>query len=97
MFPRSLAPINFPTTTITRCARGIPLPDLIEVTGIRPDGALIPSSSVGNNKTWLDRTKHVILEANRWQNAALDGMHDIYYGTALPLKGAEHFRARVDR
>jgi succinyl-CoA:acetate CoA-transferase len=26
----------------------------------------------------------VILEVNRWQNAALDGMHDIYYGTALP-------------
>jgi succinyl-CoA:acetate CoA-transferase len=57
---------------------------LIEVTGIRPDGALIPSSSVGNNKTWLDRASSVILEVNHWQNAALDGMHDLYYGTALP-------------
>ena len=27
---------------------------LIEVAGITADGALIPSSSVGNNKTWLD-------------------------------------------
>lgn len=57
---------------------------LIELTAIRPDGALIPSSSVGNNKTWLDRAEQVILEVNRWQNPALEGMHDIYYGTALP-------------
>ncbi|MTD99464.1 succinate CoA transferase [Paracoccus sp. YIM 132242] len=57
---------------------------VIEVTGIRPDGTLIPSSSVGNNKTWLDRARKVILEVNRWQNPALEGMHDIYYGTRLP-------------
>jgi succinyl-CoA:acetate CoA-transferase len=57
---------------------------IIEVAGIGPDGRLIPSSSVGNNKTWLDRAGKVILEVNRWQNAALEGMHDIYYGTALP-------------
>ena len=57
---------------------------VIEVTGIRADGSLIPSSSVGNNKTWLDRASRVILEVNRWQNPALEGMHDIYYGTALP-------------
>jgi succinyl-CoA:acetate CoA-transferase len=57
---------------------------VVEVSGIRPDGALVPSSSVGNNKTWLDRARHVILEVNSWQNAALEGMHDIYYGTALP-------------
>ncbi|SNS39164.1 succinyl-CoA:acetate CoA-transferase [Sphingomonas laterariae] len=57
---------------------------VIEVTGIRPDGALIPSSSIGNNKTWLDRAGQIILEVNSWQNPALEGMHDIYYGTALP-------------
>ncbi|ATY33566.1 acetyl-CoA hydrolase/transferase family protein [Sphingomonas psychrotolerans] len=57
---------------------------VIEVTGVRADGKLIPSSSVGNNKTWLDRASKVILEVNRWQNPALEGMHDIYYGTALP-------------
>jgi succinyl-CoA:acetate CoA-transferase len=57
---------------------------VIEVSGIRPDGSLIPSSSVGNNKTWLDRARQVILEVNRWQNPLLEGMHDIYYGTALP-------------
>lgn len=57
---------------------------VIEVTGIREDGALIPSSSVGNNKTWLDQASKVILEVNAWQNPALEGVHDIYYGTALP-------------
>jgi succinyl-CoA:acetate CoA-transferase len=57
---------------------------VVEVSGITDDGALIPSSSVGNNKTWLDRAERVILEVNRWQNPALEGMHDIYYGTALP-------------
>ena len=57
---------------------------VVEVAGITADGGLIPSSSVGNNKTWLDRAEQVILEVNRWQNPALEGMHDIYYGTHLP-------------
>ena len=57
---------------------------LVEVSAILPDGSLVPSSSVGNNKTWLDRADRVILEVNRWQHPALHGMHDIYYGTALP-------------
>src|SRR4029453_8719643 len=57
---------------------------LIEVSGITADGALIPSSSVGNNKTWIDQADAVILEVNAWQSSELDGMHDIYYGTALP-------------
>src|SRR5215211_7402303 len=57
---------------------------LVEVSGITADGDLIPSSSIGNNKTWLDQADAVILEVNAWQSADLDGMHDIYYGTALP-------------
>ncbi|KZC41683.1 UNVERIFIED_ORG: acetyl-CoA hydrolase, partial [Rhodanobacter sp. FW104-R5] len=57
---------------------------LIEVAGILPDGRLVPSTSVGNNKTWLDLADKVILEVNRRQPEGLDGMHDIYYGTALP-------------
>jgi succinyl-CoA:acetate CoA-transferase len=57
---------------------------LVEVTGILEDGRLIPSSSVGNNKTWLEQADKVILEVNSWQNPRLEGMHDIYYGTHLP-------------
>jgi succinyl-CoA:acetate CoA-transferase len=44
----------------------------------------VPSSSVGNNKTWLDQAERVILEVNEWQPRELEGFHDIYYGTALP-------------
>jgi len=57
---------------------------LIEVAGIREDGSLIPSSSIGNNKTWIEQADKVILEVNSKQNAKLEGMHDIYYGTAMP-------------
>ena len=42
---------------------------VVEVSGITEDGALIPSSSVGNNKTWLDQAERVILEVNSWQPA----------------------------
>jgi len=57
---------------------------VVEVTAITEDGHLVPSSSVGNNKTWLEQADRVILEVNRWQPSALEGMHDVYYGTALP-------------
>ena len=57
---------------------------VIEVAGITEQGALIPSSSIGNNKTWIDLADRVILEGNHGQSAGLDGMHDVYYGTALP-------------
>jgi succinyl-CoA:acetate CoA-transferase len=57
---------------------------VVEVSGITEDGKLIPSSSIGNNKTWLDRADKIILEVNSWQSLELEGMHDVYYGTALP-------------
>jgi Acetyl-CoA hydrolase len=57
---------------------------VVEVSAIREDGSLVPSTSVGNNKTWLDLARKVIVEVNDWQPAGVDGMHDIYYGTALP-------------
>lgn len=59
---------------------------VIEVAGVLPDGRLIPSTSVGNNKTWLDQADKIILEVNRHQPLALEGMHDIYYGTQRPPK-----------
>lgn len=57
---------------------------IVEVSGITETGELIPSASVGNNKTWLDVADRVILEVNSWVPDAMAGMHDIYYGTALP-------------
>ncbi len=57
---------------------------VVEVAGVLEDGRLIPSSSIGNNKTWLDQADKVILEVNSWQDRRLEGMHDVYYGTNLP-------------
>jgi succinyl-CoA:acetate CoA-transferase len=57
---------------------------VIEAVGLTGDGELIPSTSVGNNKTWIDQASKVIVEINASQSMELDGMHDIYYGTALP-------------
>lgn len=57
---------------------------VVEVTGITEEGHLIPSSSIGNNKTWLDMADKVILEVNSMQSPLLEGMHDVYYGTHLP-------------
>lgn len=51
---------------------------LIEVTAIRKDGVLVPSSSIGCNHAWLAQAKQVILEVNSWQSAQLEGMHDVY-------------------
>jgi succinyl-CoA:acetate CoA-transferase len=57
---------------------------VVEVAAILEDGRLVPSSSIGNNKTWLDLADKVILEVNSAHARELEGMHDVYYGTALP-------------
>jgi succinyl-CoA:acetate CoA-transferase len=57
---------------------------VVEVAGVREDGSLIPATSIGNNKTWLDLADKIILEVNSWQSLELEGIHDIYYGTRLP-------------
>ncbi|MGW5072044.1 acetyl-CoA hydrolase/transferase family protein [Rhodococcus sp. NPDC004095] len=57
---------------------------VVEVSGITESGELIPSASIGNNKTWLDVADRIILEVNSWVPEAMEGMHDVYYGTALP-------------
>lgn len=57
---------------------------VIEVTGVTEEGHLIPSTSVGNNVSWVEHAKGVILEVNSWQNEKFEGMHDIYRGIAMP-------------
>ena len=57
---------------------------IIEVTAILEDGRIVPSSSMGNNTTWINRADKVILEVNSAQPLELEGMHDIYYGLGLP-------------
>jgi succinyl-CoA:acetate CoA-transferase len=57
---------------------------VVEVTAILPGGLLVPSSSIGNNKTWLEQADKVILEVNHWQPREFEGFHDVYYKAALP-------------
>ncbi|MFV0428766.1 MAG: acetyl-CoA hydrolase/transferase family protein [Arachnia sp.] len=58
---------------------------VVEVTAITEDGELVPSSSVGMNRTYLEHADRIILEVNSWQSEDLYGMHDIYYPIgALP-------------
>lgn len=57
---------------------------VVEAAAILEDGRLLPTTSIGNNKTWIDLADKVIVEVNRAQSLALEGMHDIYYGTRLP-------------
>ena len=58
---------------------------VIEATAITEDGEIVPSSSVGMNRTYVDHADKVIIEVNEWQSEGLYGMHDIYYPIgALP-------------
>jgi succinyl-CoA:acetate CoA-transferase len=51
---------------------------VVEVTKIKADGSIVPSSSVGNNNVYLEKAEKIILEVNAWQSEDLEGMHDIY-------------------
>ncbi|MGI5950497.1 MAG: acetyl-CoA hydrolase/transferase family protein [Brooklawnia sp.] len=52
---------------------------VVEATAVTEDGELVPSSSVGANRTYLDNSDKVIIEVNEWQTEDLFGLHDIYY------------------
>jgi succinyl-CoA:acetate CoA-transferase len=57
---------------------------IIEVTAVLEDGRVIPSTSLGNNQTWIDCADKVILEVNSSQPMEIEGLHDVYYGLGLP-------------
>ena len=57
---------------------------VIEVAAVYEDGRAIPSTSLGNNKAWIECADRIILEVNSWQSIDLEGMHDIYYGLDAP-------------
>jgi len=57
---------------------------IIEVTAVCEDGRCIPSTSLGNNQTWIACAEKVILEVNSAQPLEIEGLHDAYYGLGLP-------------
>lgn len=72
---------------------------IVEATAITAEGEIVPSSSVGANRSYLDHAEKVIIEVNEWQSEDLYGMHDIYYGIdqlppnrpAIPITSAGDF------
>lgn len=55
---------------------------VIEASAITEEG-VVPSSSVGMNRTYLEMADKIIIEVNSWQSEGLYGMHDIYYDIAV--------------
>lgn len=72
---------------------------VVEATAITEDGDIVPSSSVGLNRTYLEQADKVIIEVNSWQSEDLFGMHDVYYpiGVLPPNRGALPITSTGDR
>lgn len=51
---------------------------IIEAIAITEEGAIVPSTSVGNSPTFVHHAKQVIIEINTSQPLKLMGLHDIY-------------------
>ncbi|MDY0409629.1 acetyl-CoA hydrolase/transferase family protein [Paracerasibacillus soli] len=51
---------------------------ILEAVSIKPDGTIIPTTSVGNSLSFAENAKHIIVEINMAQPADLEGLHDLY-------------------
>ncbi len=51
---------------------------IVEAVAVTEDGYIIPATSVGNSNIFVEYAKHVIIELNMVQSAALEGLHDVY-------------------
>ncbi|GAB7388345.1 acetyl-CoA hydrolase/transferase family protein [Bacillaceae bacterium] len=51
---------------------------IIEAAAITEDGAIVPTTSVGNSHIFAETARGIIVELNEAQPLALEGMHDIY-------------------
>lgn len=59
---------------------------VVEAVAITSDGAIIPTTSVGNSATFAILAEKVIVEINLSQPAELEGLHDIYIPTRRPFR-----------
>lgn len=57
---------------------------VIEATCITEDGAIVPTTSVGNSASFAILAKKVIIEVNLSMPLELEGLHDIYIPTYRP-------------
>ncbi|WP_423219127.1 acetyl-CoA hydrolase/transferase family protein, partial [Caldisalinibacter kiritimatiensis] len=57
---------------------------IIEAVAITEEGYIVPSTSVGNTPTIVEKAEKVIIEINTSQPLDLEGMHDIYIPQSPP-------------
>ena len=69
-------------------ARHLPKVDvaILEVLAIEEDGALIPTTSIGNSASFALFAEKIFLEINLSQPEGLQGMHDIYIPAERPYR-----------
>ena len=70
---------------------------IVEAVAITEDGAIVPTTSVGNSATFAILADKVIVEINASQPAELEGMHDIYIPTRRPHREPIPILAPEDR
>ncbi|MBB3932897.1 succinyl-CoA:acetate CoA-transferase [Kaistia hirudinis] len=59
---------------------------VVEAAAITREGAIVPTTSVGNSATFAILAKHVIVEINLGQHVDLEGIHDVYIPTRRPYR-----------
>lgn len=57
---------------------------IVEAVAITEEGGIVPSTSIGNSATFVQKAKKVIVEINTSQPIELEGIHDIYLPKAPP-------------
>jgi len=59
---------------------------IVEAVAITEDGAVVPTTSVGNSASFAILADKVIVEINLAQSAGLEGLHDIWIPKKRPLR-----------
>jgi succinyl-CoA:acetate CoA-transferase len=59
---------------------------VLEATAITEDGAIVPSTSIGNSASFAILAKKIIIEINCSQPLTLEGLHDVYIPTRRPTR-----------
>ena len=59
---------------------------IVEAVAITEDGAVVPTTSVGNSASFATLADKVIVEINLAQPAGLEGLHDIWIPKKRPLR-----------
>ncbi len=75
--------------TVERIRSGqFPRPDIavIEAVAITEEGAIVPTTSVGNSASFVAEARQVIVEINTVAPASLEGLHDIYMPANRPVR-----------